>query len=332
MFAQSTSELSSIPIRLWVAEYEGVKRYWIHGGKPYRQELVCKMEFYSLIRGSSVSPNRRFIVVALHAETLVIDVAARKWYNLTRSRRFPDGSYTLAIEYVRSWAPNNLYFLAADRLTSGADMTVFSVSPPRLIRRFIANGEVKSVGWYPHSKHFFYTLAPKGQERQQSNLLSQPHYLLPITGGRPRKLSRQEVSRLLTDWDYLAFRDTSFTSPNLVKYTLDRKMRVVYRDERPQSLIVERRGGERRVLSVPAVANTPIEMYSVCDIDADHQRLLVMDIYWNFYVVRIADNSWGKIGNAASFIPGDRSRKVPDIFVVEFVNTGYLFHSSGRFW
>ncbi len=110
MFAQSTSELSSIPIRLWVAEYEGVKRYWIQGGKPYRQELVCKMEFYSLIRGSSVSPNRRFIVVALHAET--------------------------------------------------ADMTVFSVSPPRLIRRFVANGEVKAefvnTGYLFHSSGRFW--------------------------------------------------------------------------------------------------------------------------------------------------------------------------------
>lgn len=182
MLSQNINEPSSIPIRLWVTGKDGLIRYWIQSGKPYRHELACKTRFYSLIRRSSVSPNRRYLVVALHAETLVIDVAAGKWRNLTRSRRHPDGSYTVEVVYVRSWAPNNLHFLARSRRTSNTDVPMYSVNPPRLLRTVIASGEVRWAGWYPDSKHLYYALAPKEHGRQQCDPLSQPHYLLPITG------------------------------------------------------------------------------------------------------------------------------------------------------
>jgi len=200
------------------------------------------------------------------------------------------------------------------------------------VRTVIASGEVRWAGWYPDSKHLYYALAPKEHEKQQSDPLSQPHYLLPITGGKPRKLSRQEVSRLLTDWDYLAFRCSEFAEPDRFKYTLDRKVRVVYNTdpaEKVGSIVMQRRGGEQRVLTIPNAANTPIGVY---DIDAGHQHLLVMDNYFNFYVVRIADNRWVKTGHAASFIPGTQPGDAPEILVAEFVNTGYLFHYDGHAW
>lgn len=329
MLLQSTYEISSIPIRLWATGKDGLMRYWIQGRKCYRQELACKMQFYSEIRGYSVSPNRRYLVVALHAETLTIDVATRKWRNLTRSRRYPDGSYTIEVVRVRSWAPNNVHFLARSWRTPATDIPIYSVNPPRLVHTVIASGEVRWAGWYPDSKHLYYALAPKEHEKQQSDPLSQPHYLLPITGGKPRKLSRQEVSRLLTDWDYLAFRGSEFVEPNRFGYTLDRNVRVVYNNdpaEKVGAIVVQRRGGEQRVLTIPNTANTPMR---IRDIDADHQHLLVMDNYFNFFVVHIADNRWSRIGNIVSLVPGSQPGDVPEILVAEFVNTGYLFHCDG---
>ena len=322
---QNKNELSSIPIRLWVPERDGLRWYYIQAGKPYRQEMACRMQFYSLIRGSSVSPNRRYLVVALHAETLVIDVVSRKWKNLTHSQRHPDGSYTVDVVYVRSWAPDSRCLLANSERIPPIDLPIFSVSPPRRVRTVIAPGEILEAGWYPDGKHLYYVFASKENERQPPDASAQPHYLLSITGGKPRKLSPQEVNRLRKDWDYLAFR-WGANEPNWVAYTLNRRVRTLYNAERTQPIIVERRGGERRVLTIPNTVNTPIH---IRDIDADHQHLLVMDNYFNFFVVRIADNRWSKIGHVGSLVPDSQMGDAPETLVAEFVNTGYLFRSRG---
>jgi hypothetical protein len=315
-------DASTLPIRLWVPRADGLMWYYIQEGKVYRQELACKMQFYSYIRRTSLSPNRRYLLVSLHAETLVIDTATGKWRNLTRSKRYPDGSYTIDVVDVRSWAPNNRYFLADY-------WRIFSVDPPRLLRLVNASGSIEWFGWYPDSRQIYYAVRPPKQQKVAS-LNPPPFYRAPITRGTPQRLSAQEVKRLLTDWDYLAFawsRGDLIVSPHDYAYTLNRKVRVAQDSKlEPGQILVERRSGEKRMLQAPRSVNVPIE---VQDIDAGYQNLLVMDSYWHFYVARIADNHWTYLGHVSRLLPGVEPGDVPNLLAAEFVQTGYLFYHSG---
>jgi hypothetical protein len=80
------------------------------------------------------------------------------------------------------------------------------------------------------------------------------------------------------------------------------------------------------MLQAPRSANLPIR---VRDIDAGYQNLLVMDNYWHFYVARIADNHWTYLGHVSRLLPGVEPGDVPNLLASEFVETGYLFYTSG---
>lgn len=303
------------PIRLWSAGKQGLMWHYIRDGKVYRSELVCRLEWYSLVRNHSVSPNRRYLVLSLHAETLIADVVARRWMNLTKGRKFADGTYTIDVIAPIRWSPNSRYLLARSSHAS-SDLLLCSIDPPR--RRVVRKTGVLATGWYPDSRWFYYNLEPKGHEWQQADYYTPPFYRVSVSGGQPVRLTASEVQRVLTDWDFLAFGLRAPANSGEIigySYTPDRRMRLGWI---PQNcVLVEHRGGKTIKLPYPPTSGSTLW---ILDISRDKRFLLVQGNKWDYYLMDISRGEWKPAGNLSLW----KSQMTSNIFFAEFVDSGYL--------
>ncbi len=303
----------STEIRLWLSTSEGLVWQWVQDGKVNRQERLVYIQSL-LLRSHSVSPNRRYLFIASYADTMVFDTARRQLIYLARSERVPGGSYTLAVYHSSLWAPNSQYVIGYSS-GAGSECVLFQIEPSRM--RVLAKERVWWSGWYPDARRVWFAQFPPETTSHKTDPSTAPHYSMPISGGRPTRLGRSEVRRLLTDWDYLALGwKKGLGDPcDSYDYTLDRQLRVGWRlDGKPTTLHVESRDSKKSVLTAPF---SSLSALRPLDISADKQHLLVLSPNWDFYEVNIARNQWAKIGNLEDFTDGT-------LLYAEFVESANL--------
>ena len=269
----------SLPeVRFWMVSAKGIFWFWLKNGAVHKKErLIYIQDLW--IRYRSLSPNRRYLFLALYADTAVLDTATRKLIFLERSQRFTDGSYTLAVMVPLCWSPDSRFILAT---SPGPETNLMLYSVNSVRKRELVRSGMWQAGWSPDGQSIWYAYQPAARtvERGDERLVLR-YYRRALRGGRWTRMAPQEVRRLLTDWRWLAlgWRKGLGDRYESYAYTLDGSMRVGWGLEGVRNEIsVEWWGGKRRVLKVPSGARV-----WAADLSADRRYLLVEDglaVWW----------------------------------------------------
>ena len=310
----------SLPnVRFWMASAKGILWLWLKNGTVYKEEhLIYIQDLW--IRYRSLSSNRRYLFLALYADTAVLDTATRKLIFLERSQRFADGSYTLAVNVPYHWSPDSRFILVSSPAPV-TDLLLYSVNPVR--RQELVRSGVWQAGWSPDGRSIWHAQSPSPRAWEQTDeRLALRYYRRALRGGRWTRMAPQEVRRLLTDWRWLAFGWQKGLGDRYESYayTLDGLMRVGWGLEGVRNEIsVEWWSGKRKVLKVPSEARV-----RGVDLSADRRYLLVEEGLDGWWVAEIETGRWWRLISREELPQGTA-------LLVEFVPNARLYElRTGR--
>jgi hypothetical protein len=216
-----------------------IGHYWLDKEQVRSKKLfvIGDME----IRDADLSPDRRYFYM-IGDRTYVGEIGKPKFQKLSRV-----GAY-----YLCRFSPNSRY-LVGRNLVSGS-LRLFDYQYGKQWE--LTEAHVVTFGWYPDSRRVWYSVI-----LESGNEVETVYYVQDVLTKRRRRLTKQEASKIYTEWDLLNPRFLvsypEHQGNKAYAYSSDNRIRVkvepyhVYSldhlDDR-SNVSLERRGGSSQLL------------------------------------------------------------------------------------